>query len=298
MEILEQFKEYLIENYDTEGEQNTIKAYLSDVKQFLMFFKEYFGEDIVDFSRAHIIEFKNEINGKRNLKFSTINRKIAAISIYENFLVDRGIRKENVKMIKKSDFYKLEKPIITSDMLPKKTIKKVRLKAGEKSKREYAMFVLLNDGGLRVSELINLQLERDIDFEMYSIHVLGKGKKVRNIFMKDNIYEAIIEYLPEREKILNGKKNKYLFVSNKTANTNKKMCRTSINNLLEKYCKDVGENKINPHIFRHDCATSMYEEGCSDLMIKKWLGHSSNATDTYTHPGGENFKNSKKNDNI
>ena len=49
MEILEQFKEYLIENYDTEGEQNTIKAYLSDVKQFLIFFRDYFGEDIVDF---------------------------------------------------------------------------------------------------------------------------------------------------------------------------------------------------------------------------------------------------------
>ncbi len=172
-------------------------------------------------------------------------------------------------------------------MLPRKAMKKVRLKAGEKSKRDYAIIVLLNDAGLRVSEVINIQLERDVDFNMYLIRILGKGKKVRNIPMEESIYEAIIDYLPERERLLDGRINKYLFVSNKTANTNKPMCRTSINNLLSEYSNKVHEEKVNPHIFRHDCGTTMYEEGCSDLMIKKRLGHSSNASDIYTHPGGE-----------
>lgn len=291
LEILKQFEEYLKDNYNTDGNQNTIKSYLSDIKQFIKFFDVHFGEKIVDFSKAHIIEFKNELLENQNRKFTTVNRKLASLSIYENFLIENKIRKDGDKIIKKRDYYKMERQIITADMLPRKTIKKVRLKAGEESKRDYAIFVLLNDGGLRVSELIELQLERDIDFEMYSIHILGKGKKIRNIFMKDTILDAIKDYLPVREKLLNGRENKYLFVSNKTANTNKPMCRTTINNLLENYCEKVKENKINPHIFRHDCGTEMYEEGYSDIMIKKWLGHSSNASDVYTHPGGEKYRN-------
>ena len=149
-------------------------------------------------------------------------------------------------------------------MLPKETIKKVRLKAGINSKRDYAMFVILDEGGLRVSELIKLELERDIDFDMYQIRILGKGQKIRSIFM---------------DKILNGRVNKYLFVSNKSANTNKPIGRTSINNILNKYCNEIQHKKIKPHIFRHDCATKKYEDGYTDIMIKKQLGQTSNVTD-------------------
>ena len=52
----------------------------------------------------------------------------------------------------------------------------------------------------------------------------------------------------------------------------------------------MNENKINPHIMRHDSGTKKYEEGYSDIMLKKFLGHSSNATDVYTHPGGEKYR--------
>lgn len=290
MEILKEFKKYLEENYDCSGRDNTILAYMTDVNQFLKYFKEKFGEDIVDFSNADYFEYKKYISEELNFKFSTINRKTASLSIYENFLIEKGIRKNNSKVIKKKDFYKIERPFITSQMLPKETIKKVRLRAGRENKRDYAMFILLDEGGLRVSELVELQLERDLDFEMYSIHILGKGNKIRSIFMEQIIYDAIKDYLPEREKLLNGRKNKYLFVSNKTANTNTTMSRTSINNILAKYCNEVNEIKINPHIMRHDSGTKKYEEGYSDLMLKKFLGHSSNATDIYTHPGGERYR--------
>lgn len=52
-------------------------------------------------------------------------------------------------------------------MLPNNTIRKVRLKAGKESKKDYAMFILLDVGGLRVSELLGIELERDVDFKMY-----------------------------------------------------------------------------------------------------------------------------------
>ena len=293
MEILKEFEKYLEENYNSSKKNekdNTISAYMSDLKQFFKYFEENFGEKLVDFSNADYFEYKKYITDELNLKFNTINRKTASLSVYENFLIEKGIRKNNYKVIKKKDFYKIERPFITSQMLPRETIKKVRLRAGRESKRDYAMFILLDEGGLRVSELVQLQLKRDLDFEMYTIHILGKGNKIRSIFMEQIIYDAIKDYLPERERILNNRENKYLFVSNKTANTNKAMSRTSINNILAKYCKEVNEDKINPHIMRHDSGTKKYEEGYSDLMLKKFLGHSSNATDIYTHPGGEKYR--------
>lgn len=112
------------------------------------------------------------------------------------------------------------------------------------------MMVLFLEGGLRVSELVHLELKRDIDFDMFSIKILEKNK-IRTITMEGLILEAIKEYLAEREALLNERENKYLFVSNKTANKNIPMCRTSINNILKKYCEKIGEKKIHPHTLRH-----------------------------------------------
>lgn len=290
MDIIEKFRKYLEENYDTTGNQNTIKSYYNDMLQFIKYFREEFGEEIVDFSRADFTEYRNYIKEDRGLKFSTINRKTAALSVYEDFLIEKKIRKEETKIIRKRDFYKIDRPYITKDMLPNNTIKKIRLKAGKESKRDYAIFVLFDVGGLRVSELLAIEIERDLDFKMYLIHIIGKGNKIRSIFMEQIIYDAIMDYLPERERMLDGRANKYLFVSNKTANTGKKMARTSINKLLEQYCKKVQGNKINPHILRHHSATEKYENGYTDMMLKKFLGQTSNATDIYTHPGGEKYR--------
>ena len=158
--------------------------------------------------------------------------------------------------------------------------------AEQSSMREFLIGELEKLDQKRYGPMYNPTYKRDIDFRMYSIHIIGKGNKIRSIFMEQIIYEAIMDYLPEREKMLNGRENKYLFVSNKTANTGKKMSRTSINKLLEKYCIKVQESKINPHIMRHDSATGKYEEGYTDMMLKKFLGQTSNVTDIYTHPGG------------
>lgn len=290
MEILNEFEKYLNENYEDTGEKNTIKGYYSDIKQFLTFFKEYYGEDIVDFSRAHFNEYTKIFFEEKGYKYTTRNRKIASISVYEDFLKKSGIRKDDKKVIRKKDFTTIIRPFITADQLPKKTIKKVLLKSGENSARDYAMFIILDEGGVRISELINIQLERDIDFDTNYITIKGKGNKLRRIFMTRTMLDAIDEYIKEREEFLKGRTNKYLFVSNKTANTNKPMTRQSINNILNKYCYELNENNIYPHIMRHDCATGMYNEGYTELMLQKHLGQSSGATQIYIHPGEEKIK--------
>jgi len=294
MDILKRFENYLKENYhyEPDGENNTIINYLSDVEQFIKFFKTKFGEDIVVFSRGHLIEYKQNMLKEKGYKYTTINRKIASLSIYENFLIDAEIKKDEKKVIKKKDYYNIVPSFITADMMPRNTIKKVRVGAADNA-RDYLIFIILNEGGLRVSELINIELKRDVNLDTRKIMVLGKGNKAREIFINNIMYDAIIEYLPIREEMLKGRFNKYLIISNKTANTNKPMGRTSINNILTSYCNKVKENKINPHIMRHDCATSMYEEGYTDMMLKKALGQNSNVTNKYVHPGGEQLRRNK-----
>lgn len=295
MDVLEDFKKYLIEKYSsaTGNNDNTINSYYSDIKQFIEFFKEEFGEDIVDFTKATVIEYSQRFFERKNYKYTTRNRKLASISIYEDFLIESKIRKDEKKYIRKKDFYKIERPLITASMLPRDTIKKVIVKAAEENIRDYTIMVLLDEMGLRVSELCKLEVKRDIDMEMFNIKVLGKGNKLRNLPMTNLVHKTLKEYLIWREEKLKENENRYLFISNKTINTGKPMFRTSINNIINKYCEKVNKNSINPHIFRHDVGTKLYEEGQSDLVIKKFLGHSSNATDVYTHPGNENLKDKK-----
>ena len=137
MDIIKEFETYLEEIYDADGKRNTINSYISDIKLFIRFFKDYYDEDIVDFSRANVIEYKKYIEKNRSMKYTTINRKMASLSIYENFLIEKNIREDYHKVVKRSDFYKIDRPYITADMLPRKTLRKVILKAGKKNKRDY-----------------------------------------------------------------------------------------------------------------------------------------------------------------
>lgn len=290
-DILEKFEIYLDEKYTSDEERNTQKAYLSDIKLFLKYFEDEFGEKLVSFSRGHILEYKNYMLNKMNYKFSTINRKLASISVYEDFLIENNIKES--KDIKKRDSYKIDLPYISADMLPRKTIKKLRLEASKSNIRDYALIVLIDEAGLRVSEAIKIQLERDVNLDMRRITIFGKGRKVREVFINNEIYDALEEYIRERNEILEklNVTNKYLFISNKSKNTGKHIDRSTVNKMLNKYCEKLNEKNLHPHILRHDFATTRYEEGFSDMRLKKSLGQSSSVVNRYVHPGGEENRN-------
>lgn len=276
------FENYLKKNYTSE---NTISSYLSDVKKFIKHYADYYGEEIISFSRGHIIEYKKYLLEELGEAFTTINRKLASLSIYENYLIEIGTKK--AKDIIKRDYFKIDLPTITADMLPQKAIKKVVLRSSVNNIRDYMILILMQEGGLRVSEVINIVLKRDVDFEMRRIIIFGKGNKIRYILMSDAIYGALQEYLPEREKMLNGKENKYLIISNRTVNNGQAIHRTLVNKLLEKYCEELKEDKINPHQLRHIYATNKYQEGYNEMMLKKSLGQTSNVVNRYVHEGYE-----------
>ena len=190
--MLNEFKRYL---EDDSVSENTIMSYISDVTIFLKFFKDKFGEEIIQLEHIVITEYIKELKNASR-KSNTINRKLSALCKYNNFLIQKGIQ-ENI-VIKPKDYVKQQAKLMAPYSPTEKELLKLKLCAKE-SKRDIAIITTFAHGGLRVSELINLE-QTDLNFESRSIVVRGKGNKVRIVVMADVVYDALQDYLDERDK--------------------------------------------------------------------------------------------------
>ena len=307
--ILIDFKKYL----EKEGKsKNTISSYLQSLKSFFEYCQYEEDSDFEKLDRMFITEFKGYLaRAPRLCKPKTINAKLSAISEFNRFLVIKGI---NEKMeITKKDFVKIQQDYLSPSTLTYEEVENIRrsillkkdkrLKKVEKSKgtqfilkkkRDYLIVTMLAFTGLRVSELIDLYLDDFLKFERGSTEGTfneeaklftvrdGKGNKSRVIPMFPEIIEPLKSYIEAREednriKEKEGKKIidcPYLL----TGRQNKKLDRSTINNILKEY-------NINPHAFRHFIATYLLNEKGFDMKeVQGILGHASlNTLSIYTH---------------
>lgn len=188
----EKFIEYMRENRLSE---NTISSYAADVRLFIKYFKEQFDEEIIKIEHIIVTEYIKALkNQKRTAE--TINRKISAIKMYNDFLIEIGIQSENV--IKPKDYIKLQPKLMAPYSPTEKEVLKLKLTAKD-NKRDLAIITTFAHGGIRVSELIRLELT-DLNFESKSIIINGKGNKVRMIVMADVVYDTLQDYLEERRQ--------------------------------------------------------------------------------------------------
>lgn len=146
--------------------------------------------------------------------------------------------------------------------------------------RDYCMLMLFMSCGLRVSELVSLNVT-----DIYEDHlrVLGKGNKERVIYFADGCREAIDDYLSVRdsEKILPEAKNA-LFISR----DNRRISVRGVQKMVDKKLKLAGldSNRYSPHKLRHTAATLMLKNGVDTRALQEVLGHSNlNTTQIYTH---------------
>lgn len=188
----EKFIEYMKENRLSE---NTISSYAADVRLFIKYFKDQFDEEVIKIEHIIVTEYIKALkNQKRTAE--TINRKISAIKMYNDFLIEMGIQNENV--IKPKDYIKLQPKLMAPYSPTEKEVLKLKLTAKD-NKRDLAIITTFAHGGIRVSELIRLELT-DLKFESKSIVINGKGNKVRMIVMADVVYDALQDYLEERRQ--------------------------------------------------------------------------------------------------
>ena len=154
--------------------------------------------------------------------------------------------------------------------------------------RDKAMIELLYACGLRVTELVNIQLT-EVSLNDGVIRVTGKGDKTRLVPMGEDAMEYIQKYLIEaRDNILKSKKSKYLFVTHH----GKSMTRQTFWHLLKKYAVVANiKQPISPHILRHAFATHLINHGADLRVVQMLLGHSDiSTTQIYTHVARERLK--------
>lgn len=157
--------------------------------------------------------------------------------------------------------------------------------ADEKSKhrvRDYTIVTLFLNCGMRLSELTGIDI-RDIDRELRSIRVVGKGSKERIIYLNDACRAALSSYLPIRLAQSGIKDKEALFVSQMGNRLSNSMVQTMVGKYLE--MAGLGYRNLSTHKLRHTAATLLYQSGEVDVrVLKDILGHEQlNTTQIYTH---------------
>ncbi|MEA1926044.1 MAG: site-specific tyrosine recombinase/integron integrase [Patescibacteria group bacterium] len=158
------------------------------------------------------------------------------------------------------------------------------------SLRDHAILSLFFSSGLRVSELTNLDRDR-LNLERQEFSIIGKGSKIRIVFISDTARKALERYLEKRIDV-----DPALFVRI-VKNPGKKeeslrLTPRSIQRMIKKYAIKAGIiKKVTPHILRHSFATDLLRNGADIRSVQALLGHSSiNTTQIYTHVTNKGLK--------
>ena len=270
--VLESFKEDLLRQ---EKSQNTVRAYIRDVEEFIQWFSETVGEFSPEqITVVDVQEYKSYLyNVKRNKPVS-VNRKLSALESFCEFLVSTGHLKDNpaakVKKIKQQK---------TAEVAALSNSELYRLKRMfylEDNKRDIAIFELMINTGLREAEVCNLKLDDIVMSERKGVVIVrsGKGEKYREVPLNANVRRALQTYLEVRPN-----RGNYLFVSNKS----ERLSESQLYRIIRKYA-DMAGIKAHPHMLRHTFATKLLREGKIDLpTLQNLLGHANiNTTAIYT----------------
>lgn len=257
---------------------NTLESYGRDLRQYY----QYLGEDQVDLdavSRTTIINYLMYLQ-KQGKATATIARRLAALKAFYQFLVRE-------KRIKTDPTANLESPKLEKRLPRVLTVSEVeRLLAQPDSSqpaglRDRAMLELLYATGIRVSELVSLNVE-DVNLETGYIRCTGKGSKERIVPLGSLAIQWVQEYLQSgRPKLVKDRDEKALFVNHH----GNRLTRQGFWKIVKKYAEDARIDKeITPHTLRHSFATHLLENGADLRSVQEMLGHADiSTTQIYTH---------------
>ena len=158
--------------------------------------------------------------------------------------------------------------------------------------RDKAILDLLFSGGLRVSELVNLNQEH-INLRRKEFMVRGKGQKDRPIFISDAAAESIQRYLNKRSDTLSPLFIRYSGSQDITNDGEfKRLTARSVQRLIQNYARKAGiTKKVTPHTLRHSFATDLLMNGADLRSVQSMLGHSNiSTTQIYTHVTNPHLK--------
>ena len=229
------------------------------------------------------IQHQNSPNSDYGLNAASRARKIATIRSFYNYLTNKMhlLRENPVKDIDSPKLKKTLPKYLTLD----ESLQLLNSVDGKNQERDYCILTLFLNCGLRISELVGLNLN---DIQDDALRVLGKGNKVRIIYLNDACQDAIKRWLAVRRPIT-GRDANALFLSSQYA----RICRSTVHALVKKRLGEAGidPSQYSSHKLRHTAATLMLQNGVDVRAVQEVLGHDHlNTTEIYTHIDNESLR--------
>ena len=274
--------------------ENTRAAYQNDLTQLAGFVEEEAARGGIipswaNFSRQGCLSYLLNLK-ERGYAPTTAARKVAATKSFFNFLLAEGI-------IKNNPTENISSPRVGKPLPDAISISQVRQLLDQPAKmttpearRDGAMLELLYASGMRVSELVSLNLG-DVDTEGGYVRCFGKGNKERLIPIHPQAVQAIKEYIAKtRPQLLQSDTELALFLNRR----GDRLTRQGLWQKLKDYAKSAGLGKVvTPHTLRHSFATHMLSGGADLRSVQELLGHANiSTTQIYTHLTSEHLRRS------
>lgn len=271
---------------------NTIAAYRNDLNQLAGFIEEEAAKrgsipPWASFDRQSMLSYLLDLR-QRNYAATTIARKVAAVRSFFKFMVAEGLIKANpIQDVRSPKIGRsLPKPISFSQV--RRLIEQPGKLSTPEAKRDRAMLELLYASGMRVSELVSLNLG-DVDLEGGYVRCLGKGNKERVIPIYEQAVLAVKGYIEEtRPQLMRNDDEKALFLNPR----GERLTRQGFWQKLKGYAKSANlESEVTPHTLRHSFATHMLSGGADLRSVQELLGHANiSTTQVYTHLTTEHIR--------
>ena len=288
--------------------KNSVREYNYDLSNFFKFMSNHLGyssnENVKEIDiHALDLDFLKKITlndiqsylfylrENFNSKPTTVARKLSTIRIFFAYMTDKNFIEVNpAQNLKNPKIGKRQPKYLTLEE-SQKLLHIASDDENRNNKRDYAITTLFLNCGIRLSELVGINI-KDIQFDECKMTVIGKGDKERTIYLNKACMNAIKDYLEIRpkEKIKESDKDA-LFLSERL----ERISRRTVQHIIEKELRQAGldTTKYSVHKLRHTAATLMYQYGSVDIRaLQELLGHASiSTTEIYTHVANNQVRN-------
>ncbi|MBQ3510146.1 MAG: tyrosine recombinase XerC [Peptococcaceae bacterium] len=257
---------------------HTVTAYKKDLEQFGQFLQE---QDITleQLEYRDLRYYMASLQKDQTLKKTTLSRKTAAIKSFCKFLNREGWMEHNPADLLSAPKKEKHLPPVINEIDMTAFLDDFLSGSEPLQLRDKAIFELLYSSGLRVSELVQLDMQ-EIGKQKGILRIFGKGGKERIVPVGEQAQTAIARYLESgRPRLLKNEENA-LFLNQQGG----RLTARGVEYILEQYVKKGAlKYKVSPHVFRHSFATHLLDNGADLRVIQELLGHESlSTTQVYT----------------
>ncbi len=257
---------------------HTIRAYQEDLTQFGEYLKAQ-GIPLEQLEYHDLRYYMASLQQKQQLKKTTLSRKTSTLKSFCKFLHREGLLEHNPADLLSTPKKEKRLPTVINEV--DMTAFLDDFLAGEEplQLRNKAIFELLYSSGLRVSELVQLDVE-NVQKQKGILRILGKGSKERIVPVGEQAQSAITYYLEHGRPLLVKEEAQALFLNRQGT----RLTTRGVEYILEQYVKQGAlKYKVTPHAFRHSFATHLLDNGADLRVIQELLGHESlSTTQIYT----------------